>query len=341
MASVKTRIQNKHDLEVNWQKATEFLPLPGELIIYDKEVDSDKNVLTKLVDGKLVPLLPEGRTVPYLYERFKIGDGTTYVNDLPFSQEVYNNPDPVLNTIGGINSANRANGFENVPITEIITELLYPYTAPVVGGLSLSPAAEVKEKGIPFNLNSASISVTKKSKPISKVELYRGSALIGTKTPAVSSSAVTVSFDLADPVNSNADSVTYTAKVYEQGTTTAVVEKSAAYTFVNPYYYGVISADDYKSLTNTEKAAKIKGLTKSVATKGTKTWSFTTTTSSYPLIAYPKSYNKLNATNGIKDGNNFTQTWELTELAIDGVDYYVYTGVNSAADGTFTYKFSY
>jgi hypothetical protein len=32
---VKTRIQNKHDLEVNWNNAT-FIPIAGEIIIYDK-----------------------------------------------------------------------------------------------------------------------------------------------------------------------------------------------------------------------------------------------------------------------------------------------------------------
>lgn len=334
--TVKTRIQNKHDLEVNWINATGFIPLPGEIIIYDKEVDSDGNILTKTVDGHEVPLLPEGRTVPYLCERFKVGDGNSTVTDLPFSQAVYTNPEPVLNTLGGINSTNRANGFENVPIADLLTELLYPYTAPAVGSLSLSPTAEIKEKGIPFNLTSASIRVTKKSKPISKVELYRGTTLLATKTPTVSSSAVTVSFTLNDPVDSNSDTVTYIAKIYDQGGGEPI-EKSAAYTFVNPYYYGVISMSDYNNLSD----ALVKSLNKSITSKGSKTWAFSTTTSSYPVIAYPSSYGRLNSTNGIKDDNNFSQTWEIKELMVNGVNYYVYIGVNSAADGTFNYKFYY
>lgn len=55
------RIVNKHDIEANWLKATNFTPMLGELIVYD--VDE-----------------------VYPYERFKIGDGITNVNDLPFSQ---------------------------------------------------------------------------------------------------------------------------------------------------------------------------------------------------------------------------------------------------------------
>jgi hypothetical protein len=71
---VKTRIVNKHDLEVNWLKATNFVPLKGELVVYDIEVDAAGNTLT----------LPNGRTTPYTYERCKIGDGKKTVTDLPF-----------------------------------------------------------------------------------------------------------------------------------------------------------------------------------------------------------------------------------------------------------------
>ena len=56
---INSRIQNKHDIEANWIKATNFTPLLGELIIYD--IDDN-----------------------YDYERFKIGDGVSNVNALPF-----------------------------------------------------------------------------------------------------------------------------------------------------------------------------------------------------------------------------------------------------------------
>lgn len=57
---IKTRIINKHDTEANWIKATNFIPKQGELVVYDK-------------DGT------------HSYERFKIGDGSTKINDLSFS----------------------------------------------------------------------------------------------------------------------------------------------------------------------------------------------------------------------------------------------------------------
>lgn len=57
--SIKTRIINKHDIEANWNLATNFIPNKGELIIYDKDTNYD-------------------------YPRLKIGDGSTKVGVLPF-----------------------------------------------------------------------------------------------------------------------------------------------------------------------------------------------------------------------------------------------------------------
>lgn len=48
------RIIQKHDTKANWEKATNFIPLKGEIILYD-----DLNEI-------------------------KIGDGTTKINDLDF-----------------------------------------------------------------------------------------------------------------------------------------------------------------------------------------------------------------------------------------------------------------
>lgn len=62
MANEKTfqsRIQLKHSTEVDWQKAINFIPLAGEVIIYDADANN--------------PV------------RYKIGDGVTNVNALPFA----------------------------------------------------------------------------------------------------------------------------------------------------------------------------------------------------------------------------------------------------------------
>jgi len=54
------RIQHKHDIEANWEKAVNFVPKIGELIVYDSDENHSK-------------------------QRLKIGDSVTNVNLLPFT----------------------------------------------------------------------------------------------------------------------------------------------------------------------------------------------------------------------------------------------------------------
>jgi hypothetical protein len=59
---LNSRIILKHDIDSNWQLATGFTPLKGEIVIYD--IDDNHS-----------------------YERFKIGDGIQNVNTLPFADD--------------------------------------------------------------------------------------------------------------------------------------------------------------------------------------------------------------------------------------------------------------
>ena len=54
-----SRIAQKHDIETNWNNSPDFIPMRGELIVYDIDANYD-------------------------YERLKIGDGATPVTELPF-----------------------------------------------------------------------------------------------------------------------------------------------------------------------------------------------------------------------------------------------------------------
>lgn len=60
---IKTRIVQKHATETDWEKAVNFVPLQGEVIIYD--IDDN-----------------------YSCERIKIGDGIQNVNALPFFNDI-------------------------------------------------------------------------------------------------------------------------------------------------------------------------------------------------------------------------------------------------------------
>lgn len=81
-----SRIIHKHDTEENWIKAINFIPKQGEIIIYDK----DDN---------------------YNYERMKIGNGVTNVNNLPFIMEKDINGNNIVNTYATISKSFPRLGF--------------------------------------------------------------------------------------------------------------------------------------------------------------------------------------------------------------------------------------
>ena len=69
-ATVNSRIQSKRDTTTNWNAARGMVPLAGEVIIY-----TDYKVIQKEIDGEMKTVFIPG---------IKIGDGQTYVQDLPF-----------------------------------------------------------------------------------------------------------------------------------------------------------------------------------------------------------------------------------------------------------------
>ena len=70
---MNTRIKLKRDTTENWNNARGFVPLAGELILY-----TDYSSYTKEVNGQNKVIAIPG---------IKIGDGSAYVQDLPFVDE--------------------------------------------------------------------------------------------------------------------------------------------------------------------------------------------------------------------------------------------------------------
>ena len=105
---ITSRIQHKHDVAANWAKATNFVPQKGEIIIYDAEYNASGS---------------ETQAV-----RFKIGDGTRTVNNLPFAVIDYNNRitalegKPGLDKVGTVTSV-KANGVNFNPGATGIVDL--------------------------------------------------------------------------------------------------------------------------------------------------------------------------------------------------------------------------
>lgn len=76
-ATINTRIQIKHDTTENWNNAIGFIPLLGEVIVYD---DYETKTYTIEEYGETV-------TKTALIPNIKVGTGNAYVQDLAFVDE--------------------------------------------------------------------------------------------------------------------------------------------------------------------------------------------------------------------------------------------------------------
>lgn len=117
LTSIHTRIQHKHDLEKNWNAAADFIPLAGEIIIYDKEVTESGDIdISKLPD----------RDYAYAYDRMKIGDGSSLLSDLPFIAD------------GNANSIDVAAAAQDEKYHLIMTETTIDRRQRIIGAPALS-----------------------------------------------------------------------------------------------------------------------------------------------------------------------------------------------------------
>ena len=76
-ATINTRIQLKRDTTEHWDNAKGFIPLPGEVIVYE---DYETKTYTVEKHGETIE-----KTV--LIPNIKIGTGNAYVQDLAFVDE--------------------------------------------------------------------------------------------------------------------------------------------------------------------------------------------------------------------------------------------------------------
>ena len=230
-----------------------------------------------------------------------------------------------VNALGGIAAGADLNGMST---HEILNTLLFPYVAFTLGTASRNAAAATLENGATQTLNSASISITKKSKPITSVKLLNGSTVLGEKTGDEVAAGGTITFSNLGITVSKSNNPNLKFTVTDGQTST---DKSVgASTFVYPYYMGECAADA------TIDEALIESLTKKVESKGAKTVTHTCENGRM-IIAYPKAHGVLKS---ILDPNNFETIGDYTrsEVSITGLDgtaqtYYVYASGAATVNG--------
>lgn len=241
---------------------------------------------------------------------------------------LYNNETPIVTAIGSIEAGDT---FENVPVSEMLTKILYPYVKPTISG-SASVGTRTVEKGVTTNVTWVKAVVGKKSEAITSVTLYNGSTLVEEKTDGVANGG-TIQFDQAIAIT---DTATLKVKATDAKPTT-VEATAATYTYVYPYYYGVVAAGTAMT------SDVVVGLTKDVTTKGSKTYTYNLE-NNCAVIAYPKSYGQIKK---VLDPNGFDNiaSYTKSEVSVTGTDgsaqaYYVYVKAAGTASG-FKLAYSY
>ena len=214
--------------------------------------------------------------------------------------------------------------------------LLYPYTKPVIGSISTNAAGGTFEQGTAKTVTTVTVNFTKKSKPVTKVTVYKGSTNIGTIEGTNLTSPQT--FSVPTDYQGTSNGTQFKATVTDDQGGTSGTGTSTSFTYVYPYYWGVIGASAEISET------LIEGLTKDVSNKGTKTYTYTTN-SQRMVIAYPVSHGKLKL---VKDGNGLDNTGAFGDpvtISITGLDgtsvsYYVYAnGTTTSANAKMTFSY--
>ena len=239
------------------------------------------------------------------------------------SSEVFDRTDLTAVTVGGLNSGSSV---KNKTTKEVLESILFPYQKPTVS-FSISPNTTVYESGTTVSSIKFTISATKKSDIIQSIKVYDGSTLLTTITSGVASGG-TFTYTYSCNITSNT-----TIKVeVSDGTSTVSATKNI--TFANKSYYGFV-ADG-----TTVNETVIKALQNNVL-KTSKALNYTgiNCTDSKIVYAYPQNQGLLSS---ILDGNGFDyiDSYDCTNITVNGVNYNVYVMIDPTTLDGFTQKFA-
>lgn len=266
-------------------------------------------------------VIPDGTYDAYGSAAQALTDARAYVDE----EDKFVTDILTVDKFGGIAAGSDLNGMTT---HEILNQLLYPYIAFTINSSSRSAAAATLENGASQTLTSATISVTKKSKPITSIKLLNGSTVLEEKTGDAVAAGGTITFsNLGITVTKdNNPNLKFTVT----DGTTSTDKNVGASIFVYPYYMGECTANAAIDET------LIEGLTKKVESKGNKTVTHSCENGRM-VIAYPKAHGVLKS---ILDPNNFETIGDYTrsEVPVTGLDgttqtYYVYASGAATVSG--------
>ena len=239
------------------------------------------------------------------------------------SSDKFTRDDLTAVTVGGLNSGSYV---KDKTTMEVLESILFPYQKPTVS-FAISPSKTTYESGTTVSSITFTINTTKKSNDIQSIKVYDGSTLLTTITSGVANGG-TFTYTYSCNITSNT-----TLKVeVSDGTSTVSATKNI--TFANKSYYGFV-ADG-----TTVNETVIKALQNNVL-KTSKALNYTgiNCTDSKIVYAYPQNQGLLSS---ILDGSGFDyiDSYDCTNITVDGVNYNVYVMIDPTTLDGFTQKFA-
>lgn len=212
-------------------------------------------------------------------------------------------------TVGAIGSGTTLD--EGTTFTEFVQKLLISEIAPTT--TFTASGSGVKEVGTSVTPTLTLVISSKGTGTPTSIEFYNGATLLDSQ--AYTEGTESYSYTMETAITTNA-TVKGVLKYKKSDNTNGSVEKTASYTFVMASYYGAVAT------APTDKAGII-ALTKNVKSGKGQTATFTLN-NQRSCYCYPASFGNLTS---IKDANNFEyiSSYTKTTVAVDGVDYNVYT----------------
>lgn len=238
---------------------------------------------------------------------------------------VYTNDMAMVNSLGGLSAGQT---FNNMPISELLTKLLYPYVQPTIS-LSANPNGGSYEKGTNVATVTFTANVGKKSEKIKEVKFFDGNAEINSAVVNANGGAHTYTLSVPFGVNK-----TFKATVSDGKKT--VTSNQISFNFYYPAYIGALDAS---AAVPTQE--QIKGLTKKVQSAGNLTYTYSVD-SKRMVVATPPNWE----VRKILDPNSFdvTASFKKHTVSVTGTDgtaqnYNVYVS-EPTTQSNFTMKFN-
>ena len=206
------------------------------------------------------------------------------------------------------------------PIENILRDLLCPYAKPTVT-LTINPSTTLYDK-VTDVVNSIGMTAkaVKATENISKVEFYVGNILVNTVTSGVENGGT---FTYAYNTTISTDT-TFKAVVTDTKGGSNTSTKSIK--FVGRSYYGIVDA----SLSSLN-AEEIKAHSNTLKDTKKLTYAGITTDMGKVYYAYPTSFGALTSIKDLVNNLNYTTSFTQSTVSVDGMDYYVYLQIDSAA----------